>query len=47
MLVSDIDIANRMWTVHLLDAGSEAALAREIETIQTLERRMIRIFERS
>ncbi|MDO5669372.1 MAG: Na+/H+ antiporter subunit E [Corynebacterium sp.] len=45
--VSDIDIANRTWTVHLLDAGTEAALAREIETIATLERRMIRIFERN
>ncbi|NLA56105.1 MAG: Na+/H+ antiporter subunit E [Corynebacterium humireducens] len=44
--VSDIDIANRMWTVHLLDAGTEQALAHELETIATLERRMIRIFER-
>ncbi|MDO5511677.1 Na+/H+ antiporter subunit E [Corynebacterium sp.] len=45
--VCDIDIANRTWTVHLLDADNERALAREIETIATLERRMIRIFERS
>ncbi|AKK09769.1 Na+/H+ antiporter subunit E [Corynebacterium testudinoris] len=45
--VSDIDIANRMWTVHLLDAGSPAALQREIDSIASLERRMIHIFERS
>lgn len=45
--VSDIDIANRMWTVHLLDAGDERALAREIENVAALERNMIRIFERS
>ena len=45
--VSDIDIANRMWTVHLLDAGTEEALAREIAAIATLERRLIHIFERS
>lgn len=45
--VSDIDIANRMWTVHLLDAGDERSLAREIENVAALERNMIRIFERS
>lgn len=45
--VSDIDIANRMWTVHLLDAGDDRALAREIASIAALERNMIRIFERS
>lgn len=44
--VSDIDIANRMWTVHLLDADDEKSLAREIEAIAVLERRMIRIFEK-
>lgn len=43
--VSDIDIANRMWTVHLLDVDDEASLEREIQNIITLERRMIRIFE--
>lgn len=45
--VSDIDIANRMWTVHLLAAGDEDALANEIENVARLERHMIRIFERS
>lgn len=45
--VSDIDIANRMWTVHLLAAGDEEALAHEIENVARLERHMIRIFERS
>lgn len=45
--VSDIDIANRMWTVHLLSADDEEALAHEIENVARLERSMIRIFERS
>ena len=43
--VSDIDIANRMWTVHLLDVDNEESLEREIQNIVTLERRMIQIFE--
>lgn len=43
--VSDIDIANRMWTVHLLDVDNEDDLDREVQNIIDLERRMIRIFE--
>ena len=43
--VSDIDIANRMWTVHLLDVDDEEDLEREVQNIISLERRMIRIFE--
>lgn len=45
--VSDIDIANRQWTVHLLNADSDAALEREIAKCARLEREMIDIFERS
>ncbi|MGP6174670.1 Na+/H+ antiporter subunit E [Corynebacterium sp. A21] len=45
--VSDIDIANRMWTIHLLDTDNEEALAREIAGVATLERRLIDTFERS
>lgn len=43
--VTDIDLANREWTVHILDADSDAAIAREIENVQKLERQMIAIFE--
>ncbi len=44
--VSDIDIANRMWTIHVLDADDEEDIVREIENVATLERRMITIFEK-
>lgn len=44
--VSDIDIANRMWTIHVLDAETDEDIAREIENVATLERRMITIFEK-
>lgn len=43
--VSDLDIANRMWTVHLLDVDDKDDLDREVQNIVDLERRMIRIFE--
>lgn len=43
--VTDIDLANREWTVHILDADSDAAIAREIASVQKLERQMIAIFE--
>ena len=43
--VTDIDLANREWTVHILDAESDAAIAREIANVQKLERQMIAIFE--
>lgn len=43
--VSDIDVANRMWTIHVLDADDDEDLNREIENVATLERRMINIFE--
>ncbi|WJY98330.1 Na+/H+ antiporter subunit E [Corynebacterium fournieri] len=43
--VTDVDLANREWTVHVLDADSEADIAREIANVQKLERQMIAIFE--
>ncbi|MGX4762680.1 Na+/H+ antiporter subunit E [Corynebacterium minutissimum] len=45
--VSDIDIANRMLTIHLLNADSEAHLEREIAAVRKLEADLIAIFERS
>lgn len=45
--VTDIDLANRTWTVHLLDASSQSKIRKEEQTIADLERRMIRTFERS
>lgn len=44
--VTDIDIANRMWTVHILDAHSPEAVKNEIENVAELERNLIRVFER-
>mgnify|MGYP002711973731 CR=1 FL=1 len=43
--VTDLDLANREWTIHVLDADTEADIAREIANVQKLERQMIDIFE--
>ena len=43
--VAEIDIANRMLTVHVLDATTESDIDREIGNLVSLERRMISIFE--
>ena len=43
--VTDLDLANREWTIHVLDAATEADIAREIANVQKLERQMIDIFE--
>lgn len=43
--VTDIDIANRMLTVHLLDAGTPAEIEAEMAHYARLERKLIRIFE--
>lgn len=43
--VAEIDIANRMLTVHVLDATTQADIDREINNLVDLERRMISIFE--
>ena len=45
--VTDIDIANRMITVHILDARDEAQIQREIGAVAHLEASFIDIFERS
>lgn len=43
--IADIDLANRRVTIHLLDAGDDAAVAKERAAVAQLERRMLRIFE--
>ncbi|WP_291314002.1 Na+/H+ antiporter subunit E [Corynebacterium sp. UBA2622] len=43
--VSDIDIANREWTIHVLDAHADEDIEREIANVLKLERQMIDIFE--
>ncbi|MCK7638389.1 Na+/H+ antiporter subunit E [Corynebacterium pygosceleis] len=45
--VSDLDIADRKLTVHLIDGSSTKVIDREIERIARLERRLIHIFERN
>lgn len=45
--VTDIDIANRMLTIHILDAASEAEIEKEVANVAQLEASMIEIFERS
>lgn len=45
--VTDIDIANRMWTIHLLDTDTEEQLQAEIANVAKLEKRLINAFERS
>ncbi len=43
--VTDLDIANREWTIHVLDADTPADIQREIDNVAKLERQMIEIFE--
>lgn len=43
--VTDLDLANREWTIHVLDADTDADIEREIANVQKLERQMIDIFE--
>ncbi|BAU97087.1 monovalent cation/H+ antiporter subunit E [Corynebacterium suranareeae] len=45
--VTDIDIANRMWTIHVLDADNEEDIRREIQNVADLESNLIHTFERS
>ncbi|QPK78922.1 Na+/H+ antiporter subunit E [Corynebacterium lizhenjunii] len=45
--VTDIDIASRQLTVHILDADNPQAIARELAAIARLEKSMIHIFERT
>lgn len=44
--VTDIDLANREWTIHVLDASTPADIERERANVAKLERQMIEIFER-
>ncbi|WKD58198.1 putative monovalent cation/H+ antiporter subunit E [Corynebacterium capitovis DSM 44611] len=43
--VTDIDIANREWTIHVLDGETEADRERERKAVAKLERQMIAIYE--
>ncbi|MCQ9343712.1 Na+/H+ antiporter subunit E [Corynebacterium kozikiae] len=43
--VTDIDLANRTWTVHLLDASSHSKIDKAFAEIAEFERRLIRTFE--
>ena len=43
--VAEIDIANRMLTVHVLEATTQADIDREVANLVSLERHMISIFE--
>lgn len=45
--VTDLDIANRRWVVHILDASSDRTINRQREAVALLERRLIEAFERS
>ncbi|QDZ41890.1 Na+/H+ antiporter subunit E [Corynebacterium sp. sy039] len=45
--VTDIDVGNRVWTVHLLDAHSPEKIMQQRADIARLERQFIRAFERS
>jgi len=45
--VTDIDIANRTLTIHLLDADNDERIEQELERVKILEARMIEIFERT
>ena len=42
---TDIDLANREWTIHVLHAETDEDIAREIANVEKLERQMIAIFE--
>ncbi|CAM4381528.1 MULTISPECIES: Na+/H+ antiporter subunit E [Corynebacterium] len=43
--VTDINLADREWTIHVLDAADPHAIQREIDNVAALERQMIDIFE--
>ncbi|AEG84753.1 Na+/H+ antiporter subunit E [Corynebacterium ulcerans] len=45
--VTDIDVANRLWTVHILDASSTDKVDAEIAAIEQYEQRLKRAFERN
>ena len=45
--VTDIDIANRTLTIHLLNADNDERIEQELARVKALEARMIKIFERT
>ncbi|MCQ4623626.1 Na+/H+ antiporter subunit E [Corynebacterium sp. CCUG 70398] len=44
--VTDIDLANRIWTIHVLNAGSQQAIEKSLQDVRDLEASMIAIFEK-
>ena len=44
--VTDIDLANRTWTIHVLSAGTQDDVEKALADVQKLERSMIEIFEK-
>lgn len=44
--ITDIDVACRRWTIHILDAHSDKAIERQRQLVATLEQRLIHAFER-
>ena len=44
--VTDINLADREWTIHVLDASTPEDIEREKRNVQKLERQLIDIFER-
>ncbi|GAB3073394.1 Na+/H+ antiporter subunit E [Corynebacterium aquatimens] len=43
--VTDFDLANRTWTIHVLDAHTQKDIERELANVAKLERSMLAIFE--
>lgn len=44
--VTDIDLANRTWTIHVLDAHTQKDIERELANVAKLESSMLAIFEK-
>lgn len=44
--VTDIDLANRTWTIHVLSAGTQDDVEKALADVQKLERSMIELFEK-
>ncbi|WP_297851110.1 Na+/H+ antiporter subunit E [uncultured Corynebacterium sp.] len=44
--VTDIDLANRVWTIHVLSAGTQKDVEKALADVDKLERSMIAIFEK-
>lgn len=44
--VTDVDLANRTWTIHVLSAGRQKDVEKALADVDKLERSMIAIFEK-